>query len=50
MKNYLKADKNFKLTVNPVLSIASKAFELFEKSNIEKKNELIKFVFSNLEL
>lgn len=50
MKNYLKADKNFKLTVNTVLSLASKAFELFESSNIEQKRKLINFVFSNLEL
>jgi len=50
MKNYLKADQNFKLTVNTVLSIASKAYELFKSSNIEQKRKLINYVFSNLEL
>ena len=50
MKNYLKADQNFKITVNTVLSIASKAYELFESSNIEHKRKLINYVFSNLEL
>ena len=50
MKNYLKADQNFKITVNTVLSIASKAYELCESSNIEQKRKLINFVFSNLEL
>ena len=50
MKNYLKADQNFKITVNTVLSIASKAYELFESSNIEQKRKLINYVFSNLEL
>ena len=50
MKNHLKADQNFKLTVNTVLSIASKAYELFESSNIEQKRKLINYVFSNLEL
>ena len=50
MRNYLKADQNFKITVNTVLSIASKAFELFESSKIEQKRKLINFVFSNLEL
>ena len=50
MKNHLKADQNFKITVNTVLSIASKAYELFESSNIEQKRKLINYVFSNLEL
>jgi site-specific DNA recombinase len=50
IKNHLKADQNFKLTVNTVLSIASKAYELFESSNIEQKRKLINYVFSNLEL
>jgi len=50
MKNYLKADQNFKLTVNTVLSIATKAYELFVSSNIEQKRKLINYVFSSLEL
>ncbi len=50
LKNYLRADENFKITVNTALSIASKAYELFERSNIEQKRKLISFVFSNLEL
>jgi len=50
LKSYLKADENFKITVNTVLSIASKAYELFESSNIVQKRKLISFVFSNLEL
>jgi len=50
MKNHLKADQNFKLNVNTVLSIASKAYELFESSNIKQKRKLINYVFSNFEL
>jgi len=50
MKSYLKADQNFKITVNTVLSIASKAYELFESSNIKQKRKLINYVFSNFEL
>ena len=50
MKNYLKADQNFKLTVNTVLSIASKAYELFGSSNFEQKRAFIDNVFSELEL
>lgn len=50
IKSYLKADETFKLTVNTVLSIASKAYNLFESSKIEQKRKLISYVFSNLEL
>lgn len=50
IKNYYKADENFKITVNKVLSLASKAYEIFESSNIDQKRKLINFVFSNLRL
>ena len=50
IKKYLKADENFKLTVNTILSIASKAYEIFESSNIDQKRKLINYVFSNLRL
>jgi len=50
LKNVLKADENFKVTVNTVLSLASKAYEIFESSNIEQKRKLINYVFSNLQL
>ena len=50
MKNYLKADQNFKITVNTLLSSASKAYELFECSSIEQKRAFIDNVFSDLEL
>ncbi len=35
IKTHLKADENFKITVNTVPSIASKAYEIFESSNID---------------
>ncbi|MEX0999760.1 MAG: hypothetical protein WD000_07360 [Thermodesulfobacteriota bacterium] len=50
IKNHLKADETFKITVNTVLSIAYMAFDLFESSKIEQKRKLINYVFSNLEL
>jgi len=50
IKTYLKADENFKITVITVLYIASKAYEIFESSNIEQKRKLINYVFSNLRL
>ena len=50
IKSYLKADESFKITVNTILSIASKAYEIFESSNIEQKRKLINYVFSNIRL
>ena len=50
IKNHLKADESFQVTVNTVLSLASKAYEIFESSNIEQKRKLINYVFSNLQL
>jgi len=50
IKSYLKADETFKITANTVLSIASKAYDLFLSSTIEQKRKLISYVFSNLEL
>jgi len=45
VKNYLKADGTFQVTVKTVLSLASKAYEIFESSNIEQKRKLINYVF-----
>ncbi|HSG31969.1 MAG TPA: recombinase family protein [Thermodesulfobacteriota bacterium] len=50
IKKYLKADESFQVTVKTVLSLASKAYEIFESSNIEQKRKLINYVFSNLQL
>jgi hypothetical protein len=50
IKGYLKADENFKITVNTLPSVASKAYDLFLSANIEQKRKLINYLFSNLEL
>ena len=50
IKKHLKADEVFKITVKTVLSIANKAYELFESTKIEQKRKIINYVFSNLEL
>jgi len=49
-KNHLKADETFQVTVKTVLSLASKAYDIFESSNIEQKRKLINYVFSNFQL
>jgi hypothetical protein len=45
IKNYLKADETFQVTVKAVLSLASKAYEIFESSNIEQKRKLFWFIY-----
>jgi len=44
------ADEDFTLTLNYLINIASKAYELFESSKVEQKRHLINFVLTNLQL
>jgi len=41
---------SFRTTLESLISVASRAAEIFKRSNIEQKRELIAFVFSNLRL
>ncbi len=50
LKQHIKADDSFKITVSMVLTLASRAAVLFESSKIEQKRKLIGLVFSNLQL
>jgi site-specific DNA recombinase len=45
-----KGDGDFRITLESLISLASRAGELFERSTIEQKRQLIAFVFSNLRL
>jgi hypothetical protein len=45
-----KGDGDFRVTLESLISLASRAGELFERSKIEQKRQLISFVFSNLRL
>jgi site-specific DNA recombinase len=45
-----KGDGDFRITLESLISLASRAGELFERSKIEQKRQLIAFVFSNLRL
>ena len=45
-----KADDSFRITVSSLVSLASKAYELFKSSKNEQKRQLINFMFSNLQL
>ncbi|HSQ97142.1 MAG TPA: recombinase family protein, partial [Rickettsiales bacterium] len=44
------SDEQFGITLTSLVSLASKAYEIFESSKIEEKRQLINFMFSNLRL
>jgi len=44
------ADKEFGITLTSIISLASRAYEIFESSKIEQKHQLINFMFSNLRM
>ncbi len=48
--NHEEGDNSFKMTVESLFSLASRAYDIFESSKIEQKRQLITFVFSNLAL
>lgn len=50
LSEHYKGDSDFKNSVSALFSLSSKAYELFNSSNIEQKRKLIGFVFSNLKL
>src|SRR6266550_398127 len=43
-------EREFRTTLETLISVASRAGELFERSKTEQKRELLAFVFSNLRL
>ena len=44
------ADEQFGTTLTSLISLASKAYDIFESSKIEQKRQLINFMFSNLRM
>jgi hypothetical protein len=50
MERHVNADESFHITANMVLSLARRAKEIFESSEVEEKRWLLNFVFQNLEL
>jgi hypothetical protein len=50
IEQHQKGEGDFRATLEGLISLASRAAELFERSKIEQKRELIAFVFSNLRL
>ena len=50
MEGHAKGDESFHVTANMVLSLARRARQIFESSEVEEKRQLLNFVFQNLEL
>jgi hypothetical protein len=50
VEQHQKGEGDFRTTLESLISLASRAFELFERSKPEQKRQLLVFVFSNLRL
>jgi hypothetical protein len=50
IEQHQKGEGDYRLTLETLISVASRAAELFERSKTEQKRELLAFVFSNLRL
>ena len=50
IEQHQKGEGDYRTTLETLMSVASRAAELFERSKTEQKRELLAFVFSNLYL
>jgi cytidylate kinase len=50
MQDHSEADKDFYLVANMVMNLAKRARDIFESSEPEEKNELLKYLLQNCEL
>ena len=50
MKEHSQADADFHITANTVLSLAQRACEIFERSEVHEKRALLNFLLQNCEL
>jgi hypothetical protein len=50
IEQHRKGEGDYLTTLETLISVASRAAELFERSKTEQKRELLAFVFSNLHL
>ncbi len=50
MERYIVKNTNAHITANTVLSLAIRARNIFESSEVDEKRQLLNFVFQNLEL
>jgi len=50
IEQHQKGEGEYRTTLESLISVASRAADIFERSKIEQKRQLIAFVFSNLKL
>ena len=50
LERHNSGDEEFRMAVSTLVSIASKALDIFDRSTTDEKRQLIGYVFSNLEL
>src|SRR5260370_31247529 len=50
IEQHQQGDGEYRTTLESLISLASRAAELFERSKTEQKRQLLAFVFSNLAL
>ena len=50
IEQHQKGEGEYRTTLESLISVASRAADIFERSKIEQKRQLIAFVFSNLAL
>ncbi len=50
MQKHTKADEKYYITINTVLSLAQRAYEIFKNSEVSEKRQLLNFLLQNCEL
>jgi site-specific DNA recombinase len=50
LEQHHTGNEQFKIALASLITLASRAYELFERSTIEEKRQLLGYVFSNLEM
>lgn len=50
LKDHIKADETFLITVSYIMELANRATELYQSSEVEEKRQLVDFLLSNLRL
>lgn len=50
MKNCVEADDRFIVTLEALLDLASRSYDLFKSSDIERKRKVVGLIFSNLQM
>ena len=50
MTLHTDADEDFAISVSTLLKLCSQAYETFQSSEVEQKRQLLKFLFTNLQI